>query len=123
MNLILQPGNTRGSAALDALIESRLIALADRQRIEEAVVRLTDNRDGSPRFLASIQLRVPGPDLHAVACDHTLRVAVQKALEAVERQVAARAGRRRARRRSRLRHFRPAGNPGSAAPSSCLRTA
>jgi ribosome-associated translation inhibitor RaiA len=102
MKLLLQPGNTRSSATLDFLIESRLIALADRQRIEEAVVRLTDNREGSPRYQASIQLRVPGPDLHAVACDHTLRVAVQKALDSVEGQIAAREGRRRARRRSRL---------------------
>ena len=102
MNLILQPGNTRSSAALDHLIESRLIALADRQRIEEAVVRLHDHPEGSPRFQASIMIRVPGPDIHAVACDHTLRVAVQKALDAVEGQVAARRGRRHARRRSRL---------------------
>ena len=99
MNLILQPGNTRSSAALDYLIESRLIALADRQRIEEAVVRLKDNREGSPRYEASILIRVPGPDIHAVACDHTLRVAVQKALVAVESQVAARQGRRLHRRR------------------------
>ena len=102
MNLILQPGNTRSSAALDHLIESRLIALADRQRIEEAVVRLTYHREGSPRYQASIMIRVPGPDIHAVACDHTLRVAVQKALDAVEGQVAVRQGRRQARRRSRL---------------------
>jgi ribosome-associated translation inhibitor RaiA len=105
MNLILQPGNTRSSAALDKLIETRLIALANRQRLEEAVVRLTDNREGSPRYQASIQLRVPGPDLHAVACDHTLRVAVQKVLDAVEGQIAAREGRRRARRRNRLQLF------------------
>jgi ribosome-associated translation inhibitor RaiA len=102
MNLILQPGNTRSSAALDHLIESRLIALADRQRIEEAVVRLADHREGSPRYQARIMIRVPGPDIHAVACDHTLRVAVQKALDAVEGQVAARQGRRQARRRSQL---------------------
>ncbi len=102
MKLNIQPGNTRSSAALSFLIESRLIALADRQRIEEAAVRLADHREGSPRYQASIQLRVPGPDLHAVACDHTLRNAVQKALDAIEGQIAAREGRRRARRRSQL---------------------
>ena len=102
MNLILQPGNTRSSVALDALIESRIIALADRQRIDEAVVRLNDNREGSPRYQASILIRVPGPDIHAVACDHTLRVAVQKALDAVEGQVDARQDRRQAQRRTRL---------------------
>jgi ribosome-associated translation inhibitor RaiA len=108
MNLILQPGNTRSSAALDHLIESRLIALADRQRIEEAVVRLNDHPEGSPRYQASIMIRVPGPDIRAVACDHTLRVAVQKALDAVEGQVVARQGRRLARRRSQLQLTRVA---------------
>ena len=102
MNLTLQPGNTRTSAALDHLIESRLVALAERQRIEEAVVRLSDHREGSPRFQASIMIRVPGPDIHAVACDHTLRVAVQKAMDAVEEQVVARQTRRRRRLRSQL---------------------
>ena len=102
MNLILQPGNTRPSAALDHLIESHLVALAERQRIEEAVVRLSDHREGSPRFQASIMIRVPGPDIHAVACDHTLRVAVQKALAAVEEQVVSRQARRRRRLRNEL---------------------
>ena len=59
-------------------------------------------RRGSPRYQASILIRVPGPDIHAVACEHTLRMAVQQALDAVEGQVEARQGSRRARRRSQL---------------------
>jgi ribosome-associated translation inhibitor RaiA len=102
MNLVFQTGNARSSAALDHLIESRLIALAERQRIEEATVRLSDHREGSPRYQASVMIRVPGPDIHAVACDHTLRVAVQKVLAAIEGQVEARQGRRQARRRRLL---------------------
>jgi ribosome-associated translation inhibitor RaiA len=108
MNLILQPGNTRTSVALDHLIESRLVALAERQRIDEAVVRLSDHREGSPRYQASILVRVPGPDIHAVACDHTLRVAVQKVLAAVEEQVVERQARRRRRLRSQLQQTAPA---------------
>ena len=108
MRLLLQPSGIRSSAALDLLIETRLITLAERQHIEEAVVRLNDHPEGSPRYQVSIQLRVPGPDVHAVACDHTLRVAVQKALQAVEGQIAARAARRRTRRRSRLQLSSPA---------------
>jgi len=104
MNLILQPGNARTPVALDQLIESRLLALAARQRIEEATVRLYDDREGSPRFQASILIRVPGPDIHAVACDHTLRVAVQKVLNAIEAQVDARQRQRRQRGRSQLSH-------------------
>lgn len=102
MNLILQPGNTCRSATLDYLIETRLSALTGRQPIEEAVVRLNDHRDGSPRYQATVLIRVPGPDIHAAACDHTLRVAVQKALDAVEGQVAARQERRAAQRPGRF---------------------
>jgi len=101
MNLILQHGHARPRPALDRLIETRLVALAARQRIEEAVVRLADEREASPRYQASILLRVPGPDIHAAACDHTAGVAVRKALAAVEAQVAARHDRRRQHQRSR----------------------
>ena len=100
MNLLFQPGNTRTTAGLDRMIEARLIALAERLRVDEAVVRLNDHREASPRYTAYISLRVPGPDIHAVVCDHTLRVAVAKALAAVERQVTARRERRLRRRRA-----------------------
>jgi ribosome-associated translation inhibitor RaiA len=73
--------------------------LAVRQRLEEAVIHLGEERDASPRFRASVLLRIPGPDIHAVASDHTVRVAVEKALDAVEAQVVSRQGRRVARRR------------------------
>lgn len=99
MKLILRHGNVRPSVALDRLIENRLLALGERQRIEEAVVRLSDDREASPRFQASVFVRVPGPDIHAAACDHTVGVAVRKMLAALEAQVAARQGRRRARQR------------------------
>lgn len=102
MKLIVPPGNARTSVALDQLIESRLIALTARQRIEEATVRLYDNREGSPRYQAGILIRVPGPDIHAVACDHTLRGAVQKVIDAIEAQVDARRRQRRQRGHSQL---------------------
>jgi ribosomal subunit interface protein len=97
MNLIIQHGNVRFSTALERLIADRLAALGARQRIEEAIVRLSDEREASPRYQASVTIRIPGPDIHATACDHTVRVTVQKALAAIERQVAARNGRRRQR--------------------------
>jgi ribosome-associated translation inhibitor RaiA len=102
VKLILSHGNVRPSLALDRLIENRLLALGERQRIEEAVVRLADEREASPRFRASILVRVPGPDIHAAACDHTVGVAVRKMLAALEAQVAARQGRRLARQRPDL---------------------
>jgi hypothetical protein len=50
---------------------------------------------------------VPGPDLHASACDHTLGVVAEKALRAIETQVAARS--RRALLRQKLNLPRRAG--------------
>lgn len=101
MNLILQL-NVHCPVAIIRSIESRLIALGERQRIEDASVRLADAPEASPRYQASILIRVPGPDIHATACDHTMRVAVEKALAAVEAQVNARQDRRLQRQRSRL---------------------
>lgn len=99
MKLLLHHGNVRPLPSIERLVERRLLALSRRQRLEEAVVRLGDEREASPRFHASVQLRIPGPDIHAAAADHTVRVAVEKALAAAESQVAARQGRRVARRR------------------------
>jgi len=102
MSLILRPGNVRCPIAVVRLIESRLLTLGLRQRIEESTVRLADSPESSPRYQASILLRVPGPDIHAIANDHTVRVAVEKALAAVEAQVDERKGRRQRRQRSQL---------------------
>jgi len=102
MNLILQFGNVHCPVATARLIESRLLALGERQRIEESIVRLVDTPEASPRYSASVLIRVPGPDIHATASDHTVRVAVEKALAAVETQVDARQGRRQQRQRSQL---------------------
>jgi len=102
MNLILQHGNVHCPVAIVRLVESRLLRLGERQRIEEAIVRLTDAPEASPRFHASILIRVAGPDIHATACDHTVRVAIEKALAAVEAQVDLRQVRRKQRQRSQL---------------------
>jgi len=99
MKLLLHHGNVRPRPSIERFIERRLLELSGRQRIEEAIVRLEDEREASPRFRASVLLRVPGPDIHAAASDHTVRVAVEKALAAAEAQVAARQGRRIQRRR------------------------
>ncbi len=99
MKLLLHHGNVPPRPSIERLIERRLLALSTRQRLEEAIVWLEDEREASPRFRASVLLRVPGPDIHAAASDHTVRVAVEKALAAAEAQVSARQGRRIQRRR------------------------
>jgi ribosome-associated translation inhibitor RaiA len=109
MNLILLHGSARCPLAIDRLIETRLLALADRQQVDEACVRLSDDREASPRYQASMVVRVPGPDIHATVCGQTLRVAVERALDQIEAQVDARLDRRR---RSLRRQFAPTGRPG-----------
>lgn len=104
VNILLQSRHTQFPPALSRLLEHRLLALGEAWRADEAVVRLSDQREASPRYQASIFLRVPGPDLHASGCDHTPGVAVRKALQSLEAQLAARAGRREQRRRSNLQH-------------------
>ncbi len=99
MKLLFHHGNVRPRPALERLVERRLAALAARQQLEEAVVRLSEEREASPRFRATVLLRIPGPDIHATAIDHTVQVAVEKALAAAETQVASRRGRHVARRR------------------------
>lgn len=98
MKLLLHHGNVGPRPSIERLIESRLLALATRLRLEEAIVRLEDDRAASLRYRASVLLRVPGPDLHTTASHHTVRVTVEKALAAAEAQVAARQGRRIQRR-------------------------
>jgi ribosome-associated translation inhibitor RaiA len=102
VNLIIHHRQVRRAATVPALVERRLGALSRSHRIEQAVVRLHDEHEASPRFQASIYLRVPGPDIHATGCDHTIAVAVEKALRAAEAQLSARAGRRRQRLKRNL---------------------
>lgn len=102
MNIILQARHTRYPHSVSTLLEESLLALGERCRAEEAMVRLTDAREASPRFEVVISLRLPGPDLHVSGCDHTIAVAARKALRALEAQLESRAGRREQRRRSNL---------------------
>lgn len=104
MNIVLQSRHARYPNLIARLLEERLLALAERCRAEEAVVRLTDERETSPRYRVAIFLRLPGPDLHATGCDHTVGVAARKALHVLEGQLVARARRREQRRRSNLQH-------------------
>ncbi len=102
MNIILQARHSRYPLSVSTLLEESLLALGERCRAEEAIVRLTDEREASPRYQVVISVRLPGPDLHASGCDHTVAVAARKALRVLETQIEARAGRREQRRRSNL---------------------
>jgi ribosome-associated translation inhibitor RaiA len=104
MNLLLHSHHTSYPAPTARLLETELLELAGRYRAEEIVVRLTDEREASPRYHVTIFVRLPGPDVHVSATDHTAAVAARKAIRLLENCLVARADRRRQRRRSNLQH-------------------
>lgn len=101
--LLLHPFH-RHPPALTEFLERALGTLSRRVRIEQAEVRVRVARPSGPRFQAAIFLRVPGPDLHASACDYSVRGAAALAVRALERQIAARAMHPARRDATGLRH-------------------
>ena len=97
MNLILHSHHVRCLAGVMRLLEHRIAALARQSRLELVQVRLNERPGASPRYEATIDVRLPGPDLHAGGCDHTIDTAVHKALQALEAQFAFRVARLRRR--------------------------
>lgn len=99
MKLTVQHHHLRSSDELDSLIENRILALQPRLQIDEANVRLECRFQESPAFSVRIHLVTPGPDVIAECRDHTIRAAIDKAMEELE----ARIGDRHAQRRRRVR--------------------
>jgi len=75
---------------LDGLIPIRL-----------AQVVLEHQRNATPAFCASVDLAVPGPDIHAAARDHTLAAAMLKVAQRLEEQFVARKDRQQRRLKGR----------------------
>ena len=69
--------------------------------ISSAQVVLEHQRNAAPAFCASVELAVPGPDIHAAARDHTLEAAVLKVARRLEEQIEARKNRRALRLKDR----------------------
>ena len=69
--------------------------------ISSAQVVLEHQRNTAPAFCASVDLAVPGPDIHAAARDHTLEAAVLKVARRLEEQIEARKNRQQLRLKSR----------------------
>jgi ribosome-associated translation inhibitor RaiA len=69
--------------------------------ISVAQVVLEQQRNATPAFSASVDLAVPGPDIHAAARDHTLEAAVLKVARRLEEQVEARKNRQQLRLKRR----------------------
>jgi ribosome-associated translation inhibitor RaiA len=69
--------------------------------ISLAQVVLEHQPHAAPAFCASVDLAVPGPDIHAAARDHTLEAALLKVARRLADQVAARKNRQQLRRKRR----------------------
>ena len=69
--------------------------------ISSAQVVLEHQRNAAPAFSASVDLAVPGPDIHAAARDHTLEAAVLKVARRLEEQIEARKNRQDLRLKDR----------------------
>lgn len=55
--------------------------------ITAAAVVVEHRRYGAPPFRAFVSLAVPGPDIHAEACDHTLEAVWLKVTAALRKQI------------------------------------
>ena len=69
--------------------------------ISSAHVVLEHQQNAAPAFCASVDLAVPGPDIHAAARDHTLEAVVLKVARRLEEQVEARKNRQQLRLKGR----------------------
>lgn len=101
MNLQVQLRGMRNCGGLDLLIEESLNALRRLIPISTARVVLEQQRDTTPAYRVFAHLAVPGPDVHAAACDHTLLAAWRKLAGNLTKQFQRRATRQQLRLKGR----------------------
>lgn len=86
MKIDVRLSGMQNSGVVDALLENNLHALHLLVPISSAQVVLERQHAAAPAFRASAHLAVPGPDIHATACDHTLLAAWRKLVGNLKRQ-------------------------------------
>lgn len=107
MKLTIRHRHVRSFHALDSMIETRLFALAELCRIEDAVVVLEHRAEESPAYRAEVHVAVPGPDLSVEAVDHTVANAFRRAVSELEGKLRERVARRQ---RHQVTHRKHAAN-------------
>ncbi len=98
MKLVLRHVNHHPSRSLTELLDKELDALRGELRIDEARVCFERLEDASPPFRVAMHLVTPGPDVVVEATDHTLRVALLKAVEEIRSKLVHRRRKRAGRR-------------------------
>lgn len=87
MNIQFRIHGLNADASLRAWLEQQLEKLQSLIQITSAEVVLEHRRDAAPAYETHVHLAVPGPDIHATACDHTLEAAWLKVLKNLKRQI------------------------------------
>ncbi len=102
MRLNVQHLNLPAMETLDSWVEKQIFTLGRARQIDEANIRLIRLENASPAYRVHVHLVIPGPDVFAESCDHTLRAAFTKVMAQLREQIALRASKRLQRRKSNL---------------------
>ena len=92
------------TASLRAWLAQQLEHLRSLMPVSTADVMLERQRDGAPAFRAQVHLAVPGPDIHAEACDHTLQAAWLKVAKKLRQQITQRKTQQQLRHKGQAKH-------------------
>lgn len=87
MKLELKTRSLGRIARLRDFVEQQLQDLKHELAITTAQVTLEQDTSQAPAFRATALLMVPGPDLRAAGCDHTLLAAWLKVANELKRQI------------------------------------
>ncbi len=93
MKILLRYFGLNARASWRGLVEAQLRRLEGLAAIASAQVTLERQHEVRPAFRVVTWLEVPGPDVHAEACDHTLQAALLKVARDLEKQIRARKNR------------------------------
>jgi len=88
-------------AVTDRPMDQQLERLERLIPISLARVVLELQSNATPAFCASVDLAVPGPDIHAAGRDHTLQAAILKVVQRLEEQIVERQRRQQGRLKRR----------------------
>jgi ribosome-associated translation inhibitor RaiA len=88
-------------AATDRPMDHHLEHLGRLVPISTAQVVLKHQRHATPAFSASVDLAVPGPDIHVAARDHTLEAVLLKVTRRLEEKIEERKTRQQLRLKDR----------------------
>jgi len=104
MNIQFRIRGLNANANLRGWLEKQLERLQTHIPVSPAEVVLERERDSAPAFRAHVHLAVPGPDIHAVARDHTLEAVWLKVAKKLRQQIERRKSRQQLRHKGHSQH-------------------